>query len=256
MKQPDATGVQAVAAVSLRGGPLRAGTIQRRELVMSLARVSVCACLMSAAAAGCGAEAGQDAGRVSLPATGSAFRALGEERRSAVAEACRERAAALADGLAERELHAIDVEALRERLDAAYTVIAEQRRPVAAICRREIPFVTPGLKLQFDGARDDRHGSFSVQTRSDKRLQLRGRVTPLPIRGRVHARREVGRAVRVSAPVDSTGRFALPAVGLRKVADNTFTVTIRVPPHATRKVVFTAICLDCLAGGVPPTAER
>jgi hypothetical protein len=54
--------------------------------------------------------------------------------------------------------------------------------------------------------------------------------------------------------VASDGRFALPTVGLRKVADNTFTVTIQAPPHAPRKVLFSALCLDCLAGRTVPSS--
>jgi hypothetical protein len=39
---------------------------------------------------------------------------------------------------------------------------------------------------------------------------------------------------------------------LRKIANNTFVVAIHAPPSAVRKVYFTALCLDCLAGGPPP----
>ena len=56
------------------------------------------------------------------------------------------------------------------------------------------------------------------------------------------------------AAIARDGTFALPAVRLRKVADNSFVVTIDAPPNAPRKVDFSAICLDCLAGG-PPAAD-
>jgi hypothetical protein len=54
--------------------------------------------------------------------------------------------------------------------------------------------------------------------------------------------------MRRDAAIRQDGRFAFPSLRLRKVADNTFTLTIQAPPNAPREVLFSAICLDCLAG--------
>jgi hypothetical protein len=213
-------------------------------------------CLVGLVLAGCGGERGVgSAAAVALPASGLAYRVLDGDQRTAIAAGCRDRAATAARGLVARELRAIKPNALREQLDGAYSVIVEQRRPVAAVCRERIPFVTPGLRISFDGATDNRDGSFAVQTTSDQRLTISGRITPPPPHGRVIARREIGPPARRSAAVGHDGRFTLPAVRLRKIADNTFTVTIQAPPHAPRKVLFSAICLDCLAGGPPPSTQ-
>ena len=219
---------------------------------MRISRIRGRACLVGLVLAGCGS----DTGTTTLPASGTAYRRLDDGQRTAVAEQCRDRAADRARGLAARELRAIDSAALRDRLDSAYSVIVEQRRPVAAVCREAIPFVTPGLRIAFDGAKDNRDGSFTIETSSDKRLTISGRVTPPPAGARVRAVREVGPSVARSASVGVDGRFRLPAFRLRKVADNTFTVAIHAPPHAARKVLFTAICLDCLAGRPPPAPRR
>jgi hypothetical protein len=37
------------------------------------------------------------------------------------------------------------------------------------------------------------------------------------------------------------------------VAESSFTLTIQAPPNAPRNVHVSAICLDCLAGGPPPS---
>jgi hypothetical protein len=220
-------------------------------------RIGGCLCLLALAVAGCGGDGGTGrAAAVALPATGRAYRMLDGEQRAAIAASCRDRAAATARGLAARELRAIDPGVLRARLDSAYLVIAEQRRPVAEVCRAAIPFVTPGLRISFDGAKDNRDGSFIVETSSDQRLTLSGRVTPNAAGWRVIAAREIAPPARHSAAVGPDGRFRLPAVRLRKIADNTFTITIQAPPHAPRKVLFSAICLDCLAGGRPPNAQQ
>jgi hypothetical protein len=216
-------------------------------------RIGGCMCLLGLALAGCGADAGVRSAPVALPPSGQAYRALDHERRTAVAASCRDRAVAAARGVAARELSAIDAAALREQLDDAYLVIAEQRRAVAEVCREVIPFVTPGLHVSFDGAADRRDGTFTFQTSSSKPLTIRGRVTPPPSRGRVLARRELDRSDVRKAGLGANGSFELPTARLRKVADNTFSVTIHAPPHAVRKVLFTAICLDCLSGGPPPS---
>jgi hypothetical protein len=208
-------------------------------------------CVLGLAFTACGGGAGP----ATLPASGRAYRVLDHAARTAVAERCRDTAAAAARGLAARELRAIDPAMLRDQLDGAYLVIAALGRPVSAVCREEIPFVTPGLRISIDGAKDNRDGTFTLQTSSEKRLTISGRIAPAPAAGRVIANREVGPPVRRSAGVGPDGRFVLPPVGLRKVADNTFTVTVNAPPHAERKLLFSAICLDCLAGGPPPSQD-
>jgi len=223
--------------------------------VMRAFIICACACALGGAVAGCGA--GGEAGRTApLPPTGVAYRALGDADRLAVAATCRERAATHTRGLAARQLHTVELDALREQLDSAYTIIAEQRRPVARVCAEVLPFVTPGLRLTFEGAKDDHDGTFSVETTSDKRLAIRGRITPAPANGRVIAQRDGRRRALRSAAVGPDGSFALPGLRLRKVADNTFILTIEASPNAPRKVLFSAICLDCLAGGTPPSAQQ
>jgi len=217
--------------------------------------IGACTWLLAVAVAGCGTDrvTARDA---ALPSSGHAYRALNDAQRLAVAATCRERAAANRRGAATRQLHAIDLAALREQIDDAFRVIAEQRRSVADVCAEVVPFVTPGLQVSFEGAKDQGDGSFTIETTSDRRLTISGRVIPAPLRGRVIARREVGRPVRHVATVGPDGRFALPGLRLRKIADNTFTLTIEAPPNAPRKVLFSALCLDCLAGATPPRARQ
>ena len=207
------------------------------------------ALLCGAALAGCGAEAERPA--APLPPDGLAYRALGDAQRLAVAEACRNRAASAARGLAAEQLGRADAAALRLELDAQYRLRREQRRPVAALCRERLPFVTPGLRLTFEGA-EDAADTYTFETRSDRPLRIRGTVSPAPRAGTITARRAFGRSRAVSAPIGDDGAFTLPAVKLRKVADNSFDVSVDAPPNAPRKAHFSAICLDCLAGGAPP----
>jgi hypothetical protein len=227
-----------------------------REGIVRVLRIRVCLGLLAVAVASCGGEQTlrESAVDAELPPSGRAYRLLDDAKRTAVAAGCRDRAAASSGGLAARELRAIDPSALREHLDTAFTVIVEQRRPVADVCREAIPFLTPGLQVRFDGAVEDGRGGFLVRTNSQKPLTIGGTVTPPTAGARVTARREVGPPVQRRGPVATDGAFRLPSVGLRRVADNTFTVTIHAPPHAPRKVLFTALCLDCLAGAPPPTA--
>jgi hypothetical protein len=135
-------------------------------------------------------------------------------------------------------------------------IIATQHRSVADVCAEVVPFVTPGIDVSFDGAKDGGDGSFTYETTSDKLMTIRGRVSPAPKSGRVVVRRELGSAAPHTAAIAHDGRFAVPRLRLRKVADNTFTLTIDAPPSAARKVHFSAICLDCLAGGTPPIAQQ
>ena len=133
-------------------------------------------------------------------------------------------------------------------------MIRNQPRPVAAICERQLPFVTPGLSLRFDGAKDG-GVEFTYETDSDKPLTIRGAVSP-PRPGAVTMRRAYASAKTktYTAKIAEDGRFALPTQRLRKIANNTFTLSFDVPPSAPRKAYFTAICLDCLAGGPPPAS--
>jgi len=203
----------------------------------------------AALAAGCGAE--QEAA-APLPRSGTAYRALGDEERLAVAEGCRQRAVAGAGELAAEQLADVDVAALRAELDTAYRIRRVQPRPVAEVCREQLPFVTPGLELRFEGAKDS-GDAYTYETESDIPLSIRGTVSPAPHAGTVVARREFGGSRAVAGTIGPGGAFALPEIRLRKVADNSFVVTIDAPPNAPRKVHFSAICLDCLAGGPPPS---
>jgi hypothetical protein len=87
-------------------------------------------------------------------------------------------------------------------------------------------------------------------------LRLSGAVTPPPHGGTVVARRESGGSRAYRGRIGPDGRFALPAIRLRKVADNTFIVAIHAPPSAPHKRYFSAICLDCLAAGPPTDAAQ
>ena len=69
-------------------------------------------------------------------------------------------------------------------------------------------------------------------------------------------RRAYESARTFAARIDQDGRFVLPTQRLRKIANNTFIIRFAVPPSAPRKAYFSAICLDCLAGGPPPAAQR
>ena len=70
------------------------------------------------------------------------------------------------------------------------------------------------------------------------------------------ARRALGSAAPHAAAIQTDGRFAIPPLHLRKISENTFTLTIAASPNAPRKVRVSAICLDCLAGAPPPTAQQ
>ena len=198
------------------------------------------------AAVGCG-DRESEAPAV-LPTSGSAYRKLNDRDRLAVAAGCRDRAAARADGAAATELARVDPEALRDELDATFALVRNQPRPVAAICEKRLPFVTPGLTLRFDGAKDG-GVEFTYETDSDKPLTIRGAVSP-PRPGSVTMRRayESAKTKTYTARITGDGRFALPTQRLRKIANNTFTLSFDVPPSAPRKAYFTALCLDCLAG--------
>ena len=182
--------------------------------------------------------------RARLPGAGRRARA------SAMAERCRARAAAATrrprpPGSCGRWTP----RALRDQLDTAYTAVARQERPVARVCARVLPFVTPGLAVTVDGTDDDGDGSFSVETESTRPLTIRGRAGGAHD-GRVTVARD-GRRLAV-VPIAADGRFATRPLRLRHVADNTFVLAIDAPPAAPRAVLVSAICLDCLTGAAPP----
>jgi hypothetical protein len=127
---------------------------------------------------------------------------------------------------------------------------------VIRVCADVVPFVTPGLDVRFDGTKDGGEDLVTYETTSDELLSIRGRVSPVRTGGRVVVRRELAPAAARAAAIQANGRFVIPRLHLRKIANNTFTVTITAPPNAVRKVHFSAICLDCLTGGAPPSAQQ
>ena len=218
---------------------------------ISIATGLVCAVL--AAVAGCGDDAAD--APVALPSSGSAYQALSGGDRLAVAVACRDRAAARADGVAADQIREVDPRALRTQLDLALNLRANRRRSFSALCSQTMPFVTPGMRVTISGATQAGDG-FTYQTTSDKPLTIRGVVSPARAGDYVAARREFGSPRRFRSDIGADGSFVLPTVRLRKVANNSFVLAIHAPPNALRKVRFSAICLDCLAPGqsVNPTA--
>ena len=201
------------------------------------------------ALAGCGSEA-----PVALPSSGTAYRTLSDGERLAVAASCRDRAAARATGVAAEQLERVDARALRDQLDTAFRIIREQSRPVAELCARQLPFVTPGLDLRFDGAKDS-GDTYTYETESDRPLTIRGVVSPVRT-GMVTVRREFGSRRSFRARIGPDGHFALPTLRLRKIANNSFILDFHAPPNAPRKAYFSAICLDCLAGAPPPSTTN
>jgi hypothetical protein len=198
-----------------------------------------------AAVTGCGDE--EPEAPAALPATGSAYRKLDDGTRRAVAASCRTRAASAAEGAAAEELGRVEPGELRDQLDAAFALHRNQPRPVAAMCKQRIPFVTPGLDLRFEGAKQG-GDEFVYETDSDRPLTVRGTVSP-PRTGTVTMRRADEASARTyTARIGADGRFTLPTQRLRKVANNTFVLAFDVPPGAPRKAYYTALCLDCLAG--------
>lgn len=216
---------------------------------------SAASALVVAALAAAGATlaaCGSDAARAPepKPATAAEYRALSDKTRLAAAAGCRDRAARAADGLAARQIAAVDERLLRGRLDLA---VADYRKgaPFDRACAATLPLVTPGLSVSFSGVTGNGI-TFTYPTRSDRPLTIRGTVEPVPAEGRVVARRESGPPQRLTAPIDEHGRFVFPDLRLRKVADNTFLLTIEAPPNARRLVRFSALCLDCIVSGSPP----
>ena len=219
--------------------------MRSRSLGSALVVVALAAAAGTLAA--CGAEPAGTADP--RPATAARYRGLSDAARLAAAAGCRDRAARRADGAAARQIAAVDELALRRELDLTLGDHGKGELFERA-CAAAVRFVTPGLRVRFSGATGA--GSvFSYQTRSDLPLTIRGTVAPIPAVGRVVARRESGRQQRVAATIDERGRFVFRDLRLRKVADNTFLLTIEAPPNAPRLVRFTALCLDCIISGSP-----
>jgi hypothetical protein len=123
-------------------------------------------------------------------------------------------------------LTAVDASALRDRLDTASTAVARQGRPVARVCARVLPFVTPGLAVTVDGTDDAGDGTFSVETESTRPLTIRGRAGGAH-GGHVTVVRD-GRRLAV-VPIGPDGRFSTRPLRLRHVADSSFAVAIAAP---------------------------
>jgi hypothetical protein len=187
------------------------------------------------------------------PATAAGYRGLSDAARLAAAAGCRDRAARQAEGVAARQIAAVDEVLLRQRLDLA---VADYRKGARfdRACAATLPLVTPGLRVSFSGVTGNGI-VFTYPTRSDRPLTIRGTVEPVPAGGHVVARRESGPEQRVTSPIDERGQFVFRDLRLRKVADNTFLLTIEAPPNAPRLVRFSALCLDCIISGspLPPT---
>jgi len=215
--------------------------------VLRLATAALTAGALVAVAA-CGGEAPD---RAVLRHTGAWYRAQSDAARTRVAAACRAQAAVGARGdTAHDQVRGVDTAALRAELDDAETIIARQRRPLAEVCRAVVPFHTPGLRVRFaGGAKDGGDGTWSVSTISTRPYTIRGRMAPARDGTRVVARRMDGYTARGAVRTD--GSFAIP-VRFRHVADNTFTVTVTAPGAAVHKLLFMALCTDCLAGTPSP----
>jgi hypothetical protein len=201
--------------------------------------------------AACGSESATT--RDPNPATAAVYRGLSDAARLAAAAGCRDRAARRAEGVASRQIAAVDATLLRREIDLAVADHRGRNRFERA-CAATLPLVTPGLDVSFSTATGNGM-EFSYPTRSDLPLTIRGTVEPVPAGGRVVARRESGPEQRVTAPIDARGQFAFRDLRLRKQADNTFLLTIEAPPNAPRLVRFSALCLDCIVRGspAPPT---
>jgi hypothetical protein len=144
---------------------------------------------------------------------------------------------------------------LRRELDDAFSYFSQRGRSVAEMCAERLPFVTAGLRVSFEGVKAFGEQSFTYETTSDKRLTMRGAVSPASRGGHVSVRREGERATIYDSEIGADGRFVVPSLRLRKQADNTFVVAIHAPPSAPRTVYFSALCLDCLAGAPAPSSR-
>jgi hypothetical protein len=179
--------------------------------------------------------------------TAGGYRGLSDAARLAAAAGCRDRAARQAEGVAARQIAAVDEKLLRRELDLAVIDNRKHARFDRA-CAATLPVVTPGLRVSFSAATGNGI-EFTYPTRSDRPLTIRGTVEPVPASGRVVARRESGPEQQVTAPIDERGQFVFRHLRLRRRADNTFLLTIEAPPNAPRLVRFSALCLDCIISG-------
>jgi hypothetical protein len=216
------------------------------------ARARSCASAMAVTAiagtlAACGSEPARDPDP--RPATAGAYLGLSDAARLAAAAGCRDRVARQAEGVAARQIAAVDETLLRGRLDIAVPGY-RKRAQFDRVCAAAVPLVTPGLRVSFSGVTGNGI-VFAYETRSDRPLTIRGTVEPVPASGHVVARRESGPKQRLTVPIDERGQFVFRDLRLRKVADNTFLLTIDAPPNAPRLVRFSAICLDCIVSGSP-----
>jgi hypothetical protein len=202
---------------------------------------------VAGALAACGSETARNPDP--KPATAGAYLGLSDTARLAAAAGCRDRAARQAEGVAARQIADVDQTLLRGRLDIIAAGYRKRDRFDRA-CAAAVPLVTPGLRVSFPGVTGNGI-AFAYETRSDRPLTIRGTVEPVPANGRVVARRELAPQQRLTAPIDERGRFVFRDLRLRKVADNTFLLTIDAPPNAPRLVRFSAICLDCIVSGSP-----
>jgi hypothetical protein len=205
-----------------------------------------CIAILCCVLAGCGSRDDERVARA--PAGASAYAELGDDARLGAAAGCRDLVASRARDLAAEQIAAVDPELLRAELDVAAAV--RTRASFRSLCSKAVPRVTPGLKVSFAGVTGNGR-SFAYPTRSDRPLTIRGRIEPPP-RGRVVAAREAGGPHPPAARIDGDGRFVFSDIELRKVADNSFLLRIDAPPNAPREVRFSALCLDCGAGGVIP----
>lgn len=180
------------------------------------------------------------------PASAVRYGELPDTQRVAAAAGCSDRAAARAEGLAAQQIAQVDERMLVRQLDVEAAVDEGARFERA--CEAALPLVTPGLRVRFSGVTGNGI-TFSFPTRSDRPLTIRGTVTPAPASGRVIARREVAPPGRLTAPIDARGHFEFRDLRLRKMADNTFLLSIVAPPNAPRTVEFSALCLDCIVSG-------
>ena len=220
----------------------------RRVAARARAPSAGLAVVAAAGLAGCGAE---PTGPATLPAAAADYRSAPEDARTGLARDCRDATARRSEGLAARQITAVDPRILRIELDLLTS--PPGARPFRSACAAAVPRVTPGLDVRFAGATGNGR-AFAYTTRSDRPLTIRGTVSPAPRAGRVLANRVAGEPDPPPAAIDAEGRFAFRDIKLRKLADNSFVLRIEAPPNAPRIADFSALCLDCAPGAAEPGA--
>ena len=165
------------------------------------------AVVCGAALAGCGGEESL----APLPASGSAYRALGDARRLAVAESCRARAAAAADG----EVAAEQLATRRRRSAACGARLGLPDPPRAAAPRRgrlPRPAAVRDARAagQLRGRRGQRRRLHLRDAARTGRCASAARSTRRRARAAVVAAREFGAPQPVSGAIRPDGTFALP----------------------------------------------